>query len=276
MPDQSAGNRPTPELGAAVSQLVTAVQKGGTNIAMYIMMALVAASPIAVQQTQVNRGPGSVEYLNEADFVVMGPEAVEVGSLVRLSVADYDPTSVRWNMDGDCQEYGKNNAELMFAMPNGPKSVSCSMIRQGQLYLTSKTVGTSTPAPVEPVVTPEPVEPVVEPTPEPEPVEPEPEPLTAIGKKILELANSSDLDQGDAEQVAKNLRKAADESEGKNPRSLVLRTVELNEDLDLSDEATEGIQVLLQTLAEDGDMVTMKQHLEVWLEMAAGFEAYAE
>jgi len=124
-------------------------------------------------------------------------------------------------------------------------------------------------------VTPTPTPTPVEPTPEPEPVEPKPEPLSDIAKKIVKMARDADLDPSDADAVAENLRTAADKSEGKNPRSLVMTTVRLNEDLDLPEEATEGIQVLLQTLAENGEMVNMEQHLAVWREMAAGFEAYA-
>ena len=52
-------------------------------------------------------------------------------------------------------------------------------------------------------------------------------------------------------------------------------TSELNSHLDLPDEVTQGIKVLLQTLAENGEMSGILQHVDVWNQMAAGFEAYA-
>lgn len=270
-----------PELGEATAQLIQAVRKGGSNILLWIVMALVGTAPVAIQQISQSRGPDSVEYLQPADFQIMGADAAEAGSLVRQSVADYEPSDVAWFVvqgEGicDCQEYGMNGADLAFSMPQkGPAEVTCSIIRRGKLYLTRKTVEQAVPAPVEPVVTPTPTPTPVEPTPEPEPVEPKPEPLSDIAKKIVKMARDADLDPSDADAVAENLRTAADKSEGKNPRSLVMTTVRLNEDLDLPEEATEGIQVLLQTLAENGEMVNMEQHLAVWREMAAGFEAYA-
>jgi hypothetical protein len=270
----------TPELGEATMQLVEAVRKGGSNILLWIVMAVVGTAPVAIQQISANRGPGSVEYLQPADFQIIGPDSAESGSLVRQTVSDYEPSDVCWfTVNGDdecdCQKYGSQGADLVFAMPaEGPAEVTCSIIRRGKLYLARKVVKQVNPAPVDPVVTPKPEPTPVEPTPDPEPVEPEPEPLSDIAKKIIKLARDADLDPADADAVAENLRKAAKQSRGKTPRSLVMATVRLNEDLDLPEEVAEGIQVLLQTLAEEGEMMNMEQHLDVWGQMADGFEAY--
>jgi hypothetical protein len=271
----------TPELGEATMQLVEAVRKGGSNILLWIVMAVVGVAPVAIQQISAHRGPGSVEYLQPADFQIIGPDSAESGSLVRQTVSDYEPSDVCWfTVNGDdecdCQKYGSQGADLVFAMPaEGSAEVTCSIVRRGELYLTRKVVKQANPAPVDPVVTPEPEPTPVEPTPDPEPVEPKPEPLSDVAKKIVKLARNADLDPADADAVAENLRKAAKQSRGKTPRALVMATVRLNEDLDLPEEATEGIQVLLQTLAEEGEMMNMEQHLDVWGQMADGFEAYA-
>jgi hypothetical protein len=271
----------TPELGEATMQLIEAVRKGGSNILLWLVMAVAGVAPVAIQQINASRGPDSVEYLQPADFQILGPDSAESGSLVRQTVSDYEPSDVCWftvnnGEECDCQKYGAQGGDLVFAMPqSGPAEITCSIIRRGKLYLARKVVEQATPAPVEPVVEPEPVKPSPEPTPDPEPVEPKPEPLSDIAKKARKLAQDGDLDPADADALAENLREAADKSEGKNPRSLVMTTVRLNEDLDLPEEVTEGIQVLLQTLAENGDMINLEQHLEVWRQMAAGFEAYA-
>lgn len=269
-----------PELGEATVQLIEAVRKGGSNILLWLVMAIAGVAPVAIQQINASRGPDSVEYLQPADFQILGPDSAESGSLVRQTVSDYEPSDVCWFTvnDGeecDCQKYGAEGGDLVFAMPKaGDAEVTCSIIRRGKLYLTRKVVKQANPAPVEPEVKPEPVKPSPEPKPEPEPVEPKPKPLSKISRDVLKMAKDADLSPEDALALAKNLRKA---SEGAaNPRGLVMATVRLNENLDLPEDVTEGIQVLLQTLAENGDMVNLKQHLEVWEQMAIGMERYAQ
>lgn len=241
-----------------VTQLITSTQKVAANAAMWIAAAMVGAAPIAIQQINANRGPGSIEYLNPGDFQILGPNLAEPGSLVRLTVVDYEPTDVVWfwaDTEGlafDYLEYGSNSAQVAFAMPNGPAAVTCSIIRNGELYLTQKTV-----QPPEPLESPE----------------PEFEPLSEIGEKVLKMARDADLSIQGAKDLADNLREAA--NEGTNPRSLVMRTAELNQALDLPDGVTKRIQVLLQTLAEEGSLQTMNQHLKVWRQMSNGFERYA-
>lgn len=257
MPEQ------TPELGPAVNQLITAVRKGGANILLWAVMTAVAAAPVAVQQINAQRAPNGGSYLNPADFEILGPERAEPGTLVRLTVVDYLPTDTCWFTVGDSQKYGCCGAELVFAMPGGPTIVTCAIIRHGKLYLTHKTIENAVAEPSEP-----------EPTPDPEPVQPEIEPLSGIGEKALKMAADGNLAKSDALALAKNLREAVEKA-ATNPRNLVMFTSELNEGLDLPDEVAQGIKVLLQTLAENSEMVGIRQHVDVWNQMADGFEAYA-
>lgn len=256
--------------GLAIQQLVEGAQKSVANVLMWLAMAVVGAAPIAIQQIHANRGPGSVEYLNPTDFQIIGPDLVKPGLLVRLTVQDYSPTNVRWFTANDAQNYGPNGAELVFAMPEEDMVVVCSIIRNGELYLTQKTIHADRPS--EPSPQPQP-EPDPEPTPEPEPEQPV---LTPVGVAIIKLATDANLKPDLAIQVANNLRTAANDPEVQNPRSLVIATVELNQGINLPEEVSQGIQVLLQTLAENGELTNLNTHKDIWDQMASGFEAYAE
>ena len=190
-------------------------------------------------------------------FQITGPDYAVPGSLVRLTVAEYEPTDVRWLTVRDSQKYGLNGAELVFAMPNGPVIVTCAVISREKLYLAQRTIEN---APSEPLASSGSIL-------ELKPVEPKIEPLS---EKIITIAHQNNLSPKTAQQIATNLREAANDA--KNPRGLVKTTARLNRPLDLPDKVDESIEAILQTMAEEGSLKTLEQHLEVWEKIAKGFE----
>lgn len=258
----------TPEFKDALNSVLRLLQVKGGNFLTWMLLAMIGSAPLTLPIINQNRGPGSPTYLNEADFHIIGPDRAPVGELVRCTVADYAPSDVAWFTVGDSEKYGLNDSNLVFSVPSpGEVTVTCAIIREGRLYLTQKVIviGGDDESPDEP-------QPRPEPTPEPEP---EPEPgLDEVGEQIMILAGEYNIGRSESLQIAKNLRQAVKGSS--TPRALVEKTVELNSDVDLSEEANEGIAVLLQTLAEDGRLVSMEQHRMVWESMAKGFEHYAK
>lgn len=265
MPEE---NKETPATTTeAVKTLIGLAKSSGSNLLVWLVLAVTLVSPVILQQVQQMRSPGGVTYLNPADFHIIGPDRAVVGELVRLTVADYAPTDVIWFWYGDSQSYGPNEANLVFSHNDvGVVSVTCSIIRNGDLYLTQKDIEVlpredAVVAPVEPV--------------EPDPSPIEPATLTAVGKQMKALAAEHGVPAAVARAIASNLREAADAMGDKTPRALVAETVRLNKQVDLAESANEAIQIMLQTLAEEGLLVSMAQHLAVWNGMADGLDAHA-
>lgn len=210
----------------------------------WLLLSALAATPVALDQYEQS----GLETIPE--FVVNGPEEAEVGSLVKLSVVEYRPSQVEWSDLPNCEEYGKNGSRLALTSQfPGEIEVTCSMIRGGKLYLTTKTVeflGSEAPKTSD---------------------------LGRVARKMSNLAAANGLNKQDALKMAQNLRQAVQEST--TPRGLVSMTSKLNSPLTIPEGVSQGMKVMLTDMSESGELLNMEQHKEVWEQMAIGLEEYA-
>jgi len=252
-----------------VTALAVGLGMGFTN-----QTASESQAPLTVNYTALTTDYDLTSTDGQATIIIHAPEVGEVGELVRFDVSESVAESFRWLVvpeTGDFEVYNDGKNAVFSARRPGEYMFIVACAFKGTVDVATH------------VITIQGQEPLPPDDNKPTPEVPEPEEGSSLDTWVTYWCASLQLPKHEARQLAESFESVAamiSADVGLKPQDIIEATSKANraalgDSIDQWVPLLQQLQGALQKQAEEGNLVTVDQHTEVWRLVATGLNNYA-